>query len=138
MATSVFRETATITAGTPKASPATVSIPIISGTVEIIRWRVPPGPRGNFGWQLAMSGVNVIPENAGSYIVADDESDVITVSGLPDSGAWQVIGYNTGTNDHTVYLDFHITPIGVQPPSYGDWTQGFPTSDADVPGIWLT
>lgn len=138
MSTSVFRETATITAGTAKASPLVVNIPVVSGIVDAIRWRVPPGPRGLFGWQLAMGGVTIIPENAGAYIVADDEYDEIQVSGLPDSGAWQVIGYNTGTFDHTVYLDFHITPIAAAQPQGGDILAGFPSSDADIATLWLT
>ena len=138
MATSVQRVQATITHGTPKATPMTVNIAIDPGVVDIIRWRVPPGPRGNLGWQLAMGGVNVIPETAGTWIIADNEYDSIAVANLPDSGAWQVIGYNTGTNDHTIYLDFHITPTAVAAQTGAVDISGFPQTDADIPGMWLT
>jgi hypothetical protein len=138
MATSVQRFSATVNAGTPQASPAVTSLAVIPGQIDLIRWRVPPGPRGTFGWQLTMGGVQVIPENAGVFIVADNEYDDIQVSGLPDSGAWQVTGYNTGANNHTVYLDFHVTPQGAVQAQQGDLTTGFPMSDADVPGMWLT
>lgn len=138
MTTSVQAFTATINAGTTKASPATVPLSVLPGIIDLIRWRVPPGPRGTFGWQLGMGGVQVIPENAGQFIVADDEFDSIAVSGLPDSGAWQVIGYNTGVNNHTVYLYFHVTPIVVAQATQGDLSTGFPLSDVDVGGMWLT
>lgn len=138
MATSVFRETATITAGTAQATPMTVNIPTVAGIVDLIRWRVPPGPRGNLGWQLAMGGVQIIPENAGGFIVADNEFDEIQVAGLPDSGVWQVVGYNTGSFNHTVYLDFHITPIALAIQAGGDITTGFPQTDAQLVGMWVT
>lgn len=138
MATSVQAFSATITAGTPSASPATVSLAVMAGQIDLIRWRVPPGPRGTFGWQLTMGGVQVIPENAGQFIIADNEYDNIFVSGLPDSGAWQVTGYNTGSNNHTVYLYFHVTPTAVVQAQQGDLSTGFPQSDADVAGLWLT
>lgn len=138
MADSVQFFTATITAGTAQTSPMTVTLNVLPGTINEIHWRVPPGPRGNLGWQLAMGGVNVIPEQKGVYIIADNDEDTITVSGLPDSGAWQIIGYNTGTYNHSIYLSFHVTPQGVANQDVPVTVQGFPQSDADVAGVWLT
>lgn len=139
MADSVQFFQATITAGTPLVSPMTVTLNVLPGRINAIHWRVPPGPRGNLGWQLSMGGVSVIPEQQGTYIIADNDSDTITVSGLPDSGAWQVVGYNTGVNNHTIYLSFHVTPTAlVDQPVSGDLSQGFPMSDADIPTMWLT
>jgi hypothetical protein len=137
MATSVQAFQAKITAGTLKAAPMVVGLAVMPGTIDLIRWRVPPGPRGNLGWVLSMGGVQVIPENTGNYIVADNETDSIAVSGLPDSGAWQLTGYNTGVNDHTVYLYFHVTPTAVGLAG-GDVTAGFPLSDADLQSLWIT
>ena len=137
MATSVQAFQATITAGVAKAAPMTVSLAVMAGTIDLIRWRVPPGPRGNLGWYLSMGGVQVIPENDGNFIVADNEDDNIAVSGLPDSGAWQVTGYNTGTNNHTVYLYFHVTPTAVALQA-GNVDAGFPVSDADLSTLWIT
>lgn len=138
MATSVQAFAATINAGTAQASPALVSLAVIPGQIDLIRWRVPPGPRGLFGWQLSMGGVQVIPENSGQFIIADNEFDNIAVSGLPDTGAWQVRGYNTGSNNHTVYLYFHVTPTAVANQGGGDITAGFPTADYQVSTMWLT
>lgn len=104
--------TATVPAGTAKATPLTVPLAVGMATVDRIRWRVPPGPRGNLGWYLAMGGQQVLPSGSGLYVVADDEGDVWELAGLPDEGEWQVVGYNTGIYDHAVYLWFSTTPIG--------------------------
>lgn len=137
MATSVTALTATVPASTPKATPVTVPLTLGTLLVDEIRWRVPPGPRGNLGWYLAMGGVQVLPQNSGGWIVADDESDDWTISGLPDSGAWQLIGYNTGSYDHTVYLDFHTSPVQLSAVLTGYNGPGFPLSEADIPTMWL-
>lgn len=138
MATSVQVFEATVTAGTPIASPMTITLNVMAGVIDAIKWRVPSGPRGNLGWILAMGGVQVIPENTGNYIIADNDTDTIQISGLPDSGAWQLIGYNTGSFNHTVYLDFHVTPTAAAQSQTPDILTGFPMSDADIPTMWLT
>lgn len=137
MATSVTALSGTIPAGTPKSAPHTVALSLGPFYTNMIRWRVPPGPRGNLGWYLAMGGVQVLPQNAGSFIVADDEHDEWEIEGLPDSGAWQLVGYNTGTYDHTVYLDFHTTPVAGGATLTGFTGNGFPLTEADIPTMWL-
>jgi hypothetical protein len=136
MATSVFSFAATVPAGTAKASPTVINLAVGTNQIDLIHWRVPPGPRGNLGWFLSMGGVQVVPENVGNYIIADDESDDWAIGGLPDSGAWQLTGYNTGSFDHTVYLAFHVTPVSVATATGGDIMSGFPTSEADIPTMW--
>lgn len=138
MTTSVFSFAATVPAGTSIAAPHTVALTMPAVIIDIVRWRVPPGPRGHLGWFLSMGGVQVIPEAAGSYVIADNESDDWTVSDLPDSGAWQLTGYNTGTFDHTVYLYFHVTPIALAGVTGGNVQDGFPVTQADIPTMWLT
>lgn len=139
MATSVTALSATVPAGTQIASPFVASLTINTNTVDKIRWRVPPGPRGNLGWYLSMGGVQVLPDDKGAYVVADDEYDDWEIVGLPDSGAWQLTGYNTGTYDHTVYLYFFTTPVQLSggPVLTGD-ISGFPTYDSQIPVMWLT
>lgn len=102
-----------IPAGTPIAAPVTIDLVMPARIVRTVRWRVPPGPRGALGWALAASGVPVVPWGAGQWIVADDEWDVLTLEGQITSGAWQLIGYNTGVLDHAVYLTFGLDPVGV-------------------------
>jgi hypothetical protein len=86
-----------------------------------------------------MGGVQVVPEVTGEYIVADDEFDDIEIAGLPDSGAWQLMGWNTGAYNHTVYLQFYITPTQLSGTTVltVDVLSGFPTSEADIPTMWL-
>lgn len=137
MATTVASFIATIPAGTGPFTPHTVSLDVGPNQVEKIRWRVPPGPRGNLGWFLAMGGVQVLPNTNGTAIVADNEYDEWTIDALPDSGAWQLIGYNTGTFDHSVYLEFFTTPILVGGGGGVPILASFPGTDADIPGMWL-
>lgn len=108
MADQVKRFTATFAAGTPVAAPATVDISFPPGQVRTIDWRVPPGPAGVMGWRLTMGGVQVIPDDSDPWVIEDNHSGTFTLTDYPDSGAWQVTGYNTGVNNHSVYLVFHI------------------------------
>lgn len=137
MATSVTALHATVPAGTAKSSPAVIPLTLGTLWVDKIRWRVPPGPRGNLGWYLSMGGVQVVPDDAGNFIVADDEYDDWEIENLPDSGAWQLTGYNTGTYDHTVYLYFFTTPIQSSGVLTGYSGGGYPLSEADIPTMWL-
>lgn len=70
-------------------------------TLEIV---VPPGPSGLMGFAVTMGGVNVLPTVPGTFIVTDDEKIRWPLTGLPDSGAWQLSGYNTDLFDHSVYV----------------------------------
>jgi hypothetical protein len=138
MATSVTFFAATVPAGTIPPATATVTLDVGTNTVNAIRWRVPPGPRGNLGWCLAMGSVQVIPDDAGSFIIADDEEDTWQIDNLPDSGAWELIGYNTGSFDHTVYLGFFTTPVVTATTGGGDITDGFPVVESDFATMWGT
>lgn len=110
MAREVRRYSVTIPAGTPASAPYVADLVMPARVVRQIMWRVPPGPRGLMGFQIASSGVQVIPWNTGEWIVADDESDIMPLDGQITSGAWQAIGYNTGRYGHAVYLRFLLDP----------------------------
>jgi hypothetical protein len=101
-----------IPGGTTKASPFTEDIYMPPRELVAVSWRVPPGPSGLMGWRLTMSGgVPVIP-TGGGWIVADDQYETWPLTSQPDSGAWEVTGYNTGAYDHAVYLDFLVDLVG--------------------------
>lgn len=106
MAIEPYYFSVTTPAGTRQSAPLTTAITMPVRTVNSIRWRVPPGPRGALGFLLAMGGVPVLPTNKGNYIVADNDEDTWQLTNLPDSGAWQVISYNTGIYPHTVFVTF--------------------------------
>jgi hypothetical protein len=97
-------------AGTPMATPLTQDIALPNYEVQLIRWRVPPGPQGNLGWQIWYSGALVIPQN-GLWIVADNELATWELDELPTAGDWEFVAYNTGNYDHTVYLTFLCNPL---------------------------
>jgi hypothetical protein len=102
----------TIPAGTAETAPYTEDVTFPPRVVLAVRWRVPPGPSGLMGWRLTMSGGQVVLPSNGGYIIADNATDLWPLTGQPDSGAWEVTGYNTDIYDHAVYLDFQLELIG--------------------------
>lgn len=111
VARSLVTFAATIPAGTTGLSPHTVALDVGTAQVEQIRWRVPPGPHGHLAWHLSMGGTQVVPTGDAPDIVADDEVADIVLEDLPDQGSWQLVGTNSGTYDHTVYLQFLTSPV---------------------------
>lgn len=111
MSREIWAFAATIPAGTPQAAPVVVPVATPPRTVESIRWRVPHGPMGLMGWQLSMGGVQVLPTPGTPWVIANGEWDTWQVNDMPNSGAWQVTGYNTGIYPHTVYVEFRLNPI---------------------------
>lgn len=69
------------------------------------------------GWQLAMGGVQVVPVGSDTWVVDNGTSGTFNLDGYPDSGAWQVIGYNTGSFPHSVFLVFHLDLIASPAPA---------------------
>jgi len=109
----------TIPAGTAQATPVRVQTTLPVRKVDTLEIVVPPGPAGVMGFAISMGGINVIPIQVGTFIVTDDERINWPLSNLPDSGAWQVTGYNTGDFPHTIYLrwlaDVVDTPARTSP-----------------------
>ena len=95
----------TIPAGTPVSSPATFSLAIPSGSSVSVAVRIPPGPRGEVGWQLYYGGSLAFPYQAGTWLVADDADVTINPPDDMTSGAWRLRAYNTGVYPHTLYIE---------------------------------
>lgn len=108
MATEVRQYTATFPAGTAVAAPVTVSIAFPPRLVRSVDWRIPPGAQGVMGWKLGMGGVQVLPTSSDPWVVDDGTSGTFMLDGYPDSGSWQVIGYNTGAFPHSVFITLHL------------------------------
>lgn len=106
MAVEIRRFAFTIPAGTTQAAPITQDLAMPARAISQINVRVPPGPNGYMGFAVSMAGQAIIPANANSWVVTSDERIPWPLTNYPDSGAWQVKGYNTGTFPHTVYLEF--------------------------------
>lgn len=106
MAEDIRTFTVTTAAGVAIATPTTTNLTMPARIVREVRIRVPPGPRGQLGFRLALAGTAILPSNGGGFIVADDEAIVWPLTNQPDSGAWQMQTYNLGINPHSVYVTF--------------------------------
>lgn len=101
----------TIPAGTPLVSPVTLAMQFPIYQVDRIEIKVPHGPNGNMGFYIALSGTQVIPYVPGNWLILDDDNLSWDFSDLPNSGAWELVGYNTGFYPHTVYVRFFVEPV---------------------------
>lgn len=108
MADEVYAFSATIPAGTAVASPTTTLMTMPVRIVRRIIIKVPPGPAGFMGFRIASTGVQIIPLAVGSWIVTDNEQIIWDVANMIQSGSFQLIGYNTGVYQHTVYVRFEV------------------------------
>lgn len=114
MASLVTQFTCVIPAGTPISAPVTIEMPAGTYTVLSIRWRVPPGPKGQMGFYLSSNGTPTIPAavaNNPQWIVTDNDSDEIPTTDYPNSGQWELVGYNVGHYPHSVYVTFQLEPV---------------------------
>lgn len=101
-----------IPAGTLASDPASLDCVMPARVVEWITVLVPPGPNGTMGFQIANSSIPVIPSNPGAWIVSNDEVIHWPLENQITSGSWQVLGYNSGVYDHTIYVRFGVDPPG--------------------------
>lgn len=108
MSAQLFEFDVTTPAGTAKATPLVQNLVMPSRVVRRITIKVPPGPNGQLGFAVGMVNTPVIPANAGAFIVTSDETIEWDVINLPDSGAWQIISYNTGQYPHTIYTRWEV------------------------------
>lgn len=102
----------TIPHGTASSSPQTTDLSMPSRIVRSIRVRIPPGPRGNVGFAISVAGTAILPWNAGEWIIGDDEVIDWPLARQITSGAWQLMGYNDGIFDHTLYVQFLLDLLG--------------------------
>lgn len=108
MAQDIQHFTVTIPTGSTAANPAVIAVALPVRVVRSVDWKIPPGHMGTMSFLLAMSKVPVLPVYGQyTYITADGKDGTWHLENYPDSGAWQVIGYNTGNYAHSVLLTFH-------------------------------
>lgn len=111
MATEIRVFDFTIPAGTTADNPAFLDVSFPPRTVDAIQVVVPPGPSGLVGWRILAGGVLVIPYLSADWVITAAENITWPLDSYPNSGSWQVQGYNTGTQDHTVYFRFLVTAL---------------------------
>jgi hypothetical protein len=143
MAVEVHQYAVTIPAGTAKTSPLTTPIGYANRVVDTIEAEVPPGPTGKMGFYLAVSGQQILPFESGQWIVWDNRHDSWDLTSLPTTGAWSLVGYNTGIWPHTVTVRFLVDLLPTPPSETAEPT--FTTSETasnvteiDVTGVSLS
>lgn len=138
MSTNIWAYSCLVPAG---ANPAITACYVGLDPVTQIRWRVPPGPRGHLSWYLAQSGSQVFPNVLSDPVVAEGEWDTWVLDSPPENPVWQLYGFNTGADDHSVYLQFFTDPFATTTGGGGGGDivlTGFPTSDSDIPTLFVT
>lgn len=113
MATEIRDFTVTIPAGTAQSAGFTADLSFPARIVTQINVRVPPGPRGEVGFAIGTGGLNVLPYGTGVFVVTDNEDLEYQLTDTIQSGAWELLGYNTGAYDHTLRVYFFcdvVTP----------------------------
>lgn len=117
MAIEVRRFTVTTPAGTAQSTPLTTKLTIPPRRVDEVRFRIPPGPSGQLGFQLLMGGQVVIPFDATQWIIADDEVIAYPLDNFPTSGGWALLSYNGGSYDHSIWVTLLCALPGAPPPA---------------------
>jgi hypothetical protein len=117
MARFIIARSVKIPAGTAKTTPASTDISIPQYVVSRIIVTIPPGPNGLMGFRLANASVQVIPYGSNDWIIGNNRIVEWDLEEQITSGSWQVIGYNTGTYDHSIQLEFNVSPVPVPGPA---------------------
>lgn len=111
MAGEIRQFKALIPAGTAQATPVRVDMSFPARQVQSVEIRVPPGPSGLVGFALQNSGVTVIPYGSDDFIVTSGDAINWPLEGYITSGSWQLLGYNTGIFDHSIYVRFLLAIV---------------------------
>lgn len=113
MADNVYAFSPSIPAHTTSQAPATLPLVVPVGEIDRIEFRIPPGNNFLVGYQMWCGGGLVLPHNPNSYIVGDDDLLGWELDDLPESGAWSLVGYNSGQFAHVIYVRFFLSLGGV-------------------------
>lgn len=112
MAREVRAFTCVVPAGTLITAPARFDLSFPPRQVDTLEIVVPPGPSGVVGFAIQNSNVTVIPYDSDEFLVMNNEKVSWPLDGYIDSGAWNLLAYNTGTQPHSVYVRFLLSLPG--------------------------
>lgn len=130
MARDIQSFSVTVPVGGTPAAPQRFNLTMPARIVTQVDIFIPPGPRGELGIALGAGGVQYFPSNAGGYIVADYQVISWQLEDVIESGAWQLVAYNTGLYSHTLQVVFRceLPTIGVPSPDGPTTTAGVSSS----------
>jgi hypothetical protein len=104
----------TTPAGTASSAPLVTALPWREGYPVRIEIRVPPGPSGLLGFQLAHSGEVIIPKDKTQFLITDNEAIMWPLDNYPYNAKYTVRTYNTDVFDHTIQIRMLLNELGVQ------------------------
>jgi hypothetical protein len=108
MAVQIQQFSCTIPAGTQTDNLEIFDLGLGVFETQWVEIEIPPGPKGTVGFYLALSAQQVIPFQAGQFIISDNRVIHWDLEGYPNSGAWNLYAYNLGANPHTIYVTFGL------------------------------
>lgn len=106
----------TIPAGTLKSAPLVTPVQFETNTVKSIQWVFPGGCNGVVGIQIGAQSVPILPSGSGQFYIRSGSTQGIDVEGMHNTGDWSIIGYNTGSFNHTIHVAFTVGRIVVPEP----------------------
>ena len=128
MAERIEIKTITTPAGTTTSSPLVTSLTWREGYPIRVELRIPPGPSGLMGVQLAHSGQVIIPHDPTEWLVTDNEPVIWPLDNYPYNAKWTVRTYNTDIYEHSLQIRMLLMEIGTQriqrleaPPFLSPW-----------------
>lgn len=116
MAREIRSYTCLVPAGTLDTAPATFDTSFPPRVVDGVQVIVPAGPSGLVGWRLLIGNAQAIPYLSDPWIITSGEIITWPLEDYPDSGTWSVQAYNTGINDHALYIRFLLSLTGAATP----------------------
>lgn len=136
MAREVHSFAVTLTAGTTAAAAVTTDVAMPPREIRKITAVIPNGCAGLVGFRLTIAGISVLPVQGTDWIIGNGETIDWVTDGYPNSGAWQLTGYNTDVFDHTIYLRFEVDPPNPVPTQSVTVGSTVPTmTSAPSPGV---
>lgn len=111
----VYEVQFTVPASTGVAAPVSQPVVLEDALLQTVRVLVPGGHSGLTGLRITWGGTQLLPINAGTWIISDNEildwpmNDEVTANGL------SLTGYNTDIFPHTFYLRFTISERATSP-----------------------
>lgn len=106
MAREVYEFPVVFAIGSTRTSPQRTNVTMPKRIVRRVEITIPPGPRGEVGFQLGSNGTAFLPRNTDQFVIGDGAEIGWDLEDQMTSGGWQVIGYNTGQFAHTLYFRF--------------------------------
>lgn len=107
-ASRVFPFTITVPAGTTAAAPQSTDTTLPVGQVVRIEIDVPDGHARYTGIILTVADGPYIPYGYRNWLIANGHTFEWDFAGLPDSGSWSVLAYNTDIFPHSFYVRYFI------------------------------